>query len=87
MSVTTLTSKGQLTLPKDIRDRLGLKPGDRFSCSVSDQGAVLLQRKTGRLEDLIGILHVPGRKATVEEMNEAIAAAAASRHQDSSDAE
>jgi AbrB family looped-hinge helix DNA binding protein len=34
MSTTTLTSKGQITLPKDIRDRLALKQGDRFLVSI-----------------------------------------------------
>ena len=72
MSTTTLTTKGQLTLPKDIRDRLGLKAGDRFDCSVSADGDVMLHRKSRTLADIVGILHAPGKSATVEDMNESI---------------
>jgi AbrB family looped-hinge helix DNA binding protein len=78
MTTTTLTSKGQLTLPKEIRDRLGLKSGDKLSCRVSGD-EIVMRRKNVRLADIIGILHVPGKRATVEEMNEAVRQTAAER--------
>lgn len=76
MGTTTLTSKGQLTLPKEIRDRLGLKAGDKLSCSVVGEGEIVLRRKTLDISDLVGVLHVPGKQASIEAMNEAIKDAA-----------
>jgi AbrB family looped-hinge helix DNA binding protein len=79
MSTTTLTSKGQLTLPKDIRDRLGLKAGDKLNCSIAGDGEIVLRRKKLDISDLVGILHVPGKRVTVEAMNEAIKEGAVAR--------
>jgi AbrB family looped-hinge helix DNA binding protein len=46
---TTLTSKGQVTIPKRIRDALGLKPGQRVEFSVGDNGTVVIHRaQTGK---------------------------------------
>lgn len=78
MSATTLTSKGQLTLPKDVRDRLGLKVGDKFDCEVSGKEEITLRRRSLDIGDLLGILHVPDKRATIEEMNEVIEESASS---------
>jgi AbrB family looped-hinge helix DNA binding protein len=73
----TITSKGQTTIPKEVRKKLKLKPGDRIYWILEDDQAVL-RPKTGSLLDLAGMLHRPGQKpATIEEMNSAIADAAA----------
>ncbi|HSA81391.1 MAG TPA: AbrB/MazE/SpoVT family DNA-binding domain-containing protein [Geminicoccaceae bacterium] len=79
MARTTLTSKGQITLPKEIRQQLGLKAGVRFECYVDRDGQVVLVPLTVKLEDLIGILPHKGPPKTVEEINEAIAEAAIER--------
>ena len=79
MSTTTLTSKGQLTLPKEIRDRLHLKAGDKLSCRVVGDDEIVMRRKRLDVSDVIGILHVPGKHATVEEMNEAAKEGAVAR--------
>ena len=79
MSTTTLTSKGQLTLPKDIRDRLGLKSGDKLSCRVAGDDEIVIRRKRLDVSELVGILHVPGKRATIEAMNEAAKDAAVAR--------
>ena len=71
MSTTTLTSKGQLTLPKAVRDRLGLKPGDKLSCRIAGDDEIIIRRKDTDVADLVGILHVPGRRATIEEIGRA----------------
>ncbi len=68
----TLTSKGQTTIPKEVREHLGVKPGDKVKCVLLPDGRAYLLPKRP-LESLKGILHRPGRKpVTVEEMNEAI---------------
>lgn len=73
MPSATLTSKGQITLPKPIRDRLHLGPGDRIDFVVKDDGTVVLRPATLDVRELKGFLHRKGiRRLTVEEMNEII---------------
>lgn len=75
MSVTTLTSKGQMTLPKDVRDDLGLKPGDKLDV-IKEGNKYVLRPRNIRAADLYGILHRPGeRSLTPEEEDAAFAAA------------
>lgn len=75
---TTMTSKGQLTVPKDVRDQLGLEPGTRFFVTVRN-GQVVAVPKNKKLADLAGRLGRPpnGRSLTIEEMDDAIAEAVA----------
>lgn len=83
---STVTAKGQTTIPKAIREKLNLKPGDRIDFVVEADGRVVLRPRNKRLEDIIGILHRPGqRPVSVEEMDEAIAEAAAERYERSFD--
>ena len=64
MSATaTLTSKGQTTIPKEIRDRLGMKPGDRMTFTLMPDGTMLVRVKRKSILSLAGMLHKPGRKA------------------------
>jgi AbrB family looped-hinge helix DNA binding protein len=79
MPTATLTSKGQTTIPKSIRDRLRLKAGDRLDFVARDDGTVLMVPATAHLADLRGMLPKPKRAATIEEMNRAIRARAAAR--------
>jgi antitoxin PrlF len=58
----TLTSKGQTTIPKRIRDSLGMKAGDRMSFTLMPDGVVVMRVKNKRVADLAGILHKKGRK-------------------------
>ena len=58
----TLTSKGQTTIPKPIRDSLGMKAGDRMTFTLMPDGIVVLRVKNKRLSDLAGLLHKKGRK-------------------------
>ncbi|MBD3942233.1 AbrB/MazE/SpoVT family DNA-binding domain-containing protein [Microbacterium sp. NEAU-LLC] len=74
MSIATLTSKGQITIPKEIRDELGLVAGSKVMFVTLLSGEVRMVRRTGSIEDLAGLLHDPNRPAmTIEEINEAIA--------------
>ena len=69
MSSATLTSKGQTTIPKDIRDALGLKPKDRIHYTLMPDGTVIMRAKTRSILELQGLLHDPERKTvTIEEM-------------------
>lgn len=75
---TTITSKGQLTIPKDVRDQLGIEPGTRFFVTVRD-GQVVAMPKNRRLADLAGFLGRPpaGSGATLQDLDDAIAGAVA----------
>ena len=70
MPSATITSKGQLTLPKAIRDLLHLDTGDRVDFVVKDDGTVVLKPATVDVRELRGMLHRKGLKPlTIEEMN------------------
>ena len=58
----TLTSKGQTTIPKEIRDELGMKPGDRMTFTLMPDATVVMRVKSGSLTKLAGTLHKKGRK-------------------------
>ena len=74
MPTATLTSKGQITLPKAIRDKFHLHPGDRVEFILQGNEEVVMKPATIDVGELKGILHRPGRKAvSVEEMDAAIA--------------
>jgi antitoxin PrlF len=60
---STLTSKGQTTIPKPIRDGLGMKTGDRMTFTLMPDGVVVMRVKNKHVADLAGILHKKGRKA------------------------
>lgn len=70
--IGSITSKGQTTVPKEVRDRLGLEQGARIEWTVEGDRAIVKPRKL-RAVDLAGILHRPGMKpVSIEEMDEAI---------------
>ncbi len=79
MPISTITTKGQVTIPKEVRDALHLEPGVRVSFLVRDDGVVEMRAETVDLRSLLGILKVDGRRRTLEEMDEAIRRAAAGR--------
>ena len=67
MSRATLTSKGQLTVPKDVRDRLGLKSGDRVVFDLEGDAVRLRVERRKSLRELMGSLpatrEYPGKEA------------------------
>ena len=66
----TLTSKGQTTIPKAIRDSLGMKPGDRMTFTLMPDATVVMRVKNKRLADIAGALHKKGRKTlSVEQLS------------------
>jgi antitoxin PrlF len=72
MPVATVTSKGQITLPKPVRDKLGLRPGDRVAFREREDGTIVVEPETVRLLDLQGAIKARVRGVTVEDMNAAI---------------
>lgn len=58
----TLTSKGQTTIPKQIRDSLGMKAGDWMTFTLMPDGAVIMRVKNKSVMNLAGSLHKKGRK-------------------------
>lgn len=80
MPSATLTSKGQITLPKPVRERLHLKAGDRVDFVIDAEGEIRVRTSRGDVRDLKGLLHRPGRKpVTLEEMDAAVARGVARR--------
>lgn len=72
MSTSTLTSKGQTTIPKDVRKRLNLHPGDRLEFVIDEDGRVLVLPASIDASELVGMLRPPARPVSVEDMNRAI---------------
>ncbi len=80
MPFATLTSKGQVTIPVVVREKLGLKTGDQVSFVLTTDGGVSLTPRRTKFEDLCGMLRSPGRPAlSVREMDRGIQRAVAAR--------
>ena len=73
----TITSKGQVTLPKAIRDRFHLEPGDRIEFILERDDILRVEPVTEPVTQLKGMLPKPAVPVTLQEMDEAIARAAA----------
>lgn len=69
---STLTSKGQLTVPKEVRELLKLKTGDKIQFMINKEGKIELSPIKVRLKDLKGILPPPKKKVTLKDMENAI---------------
>lgn len=76
MTSATVTSKGQVTIPADVRARLGLRPGSRLAFVATADGYEI-HPQTASIKDLKGAVPRPTQPVSIEEMNEAIAVAAA----------
>ena len=63
MPVSVMTTKGQTTIPKKIRDYLKLVPGDKVDFVVENDGRVLFEPTTSDVAELEGILHRKGMKS------------------------
>lgn len=76
MSEATLTSKGQLTLPKEVRVALGVGPGDRVDFVRMEDGNFAVMPATMPVKRLKGILRKPAKPVSLDAMEKAIAAGA-----------
>lgn len=78
MSVATLTSKGQITLPKELREKLHLETGEKVDFRVDERnGIATLIPLNKRVDDVFGMMKRPGKPkpVSVEEMDRSVAAA------------
>jgi AbrB family looped-hinge helix DNA binding protein len=76
MAESTLTTKGQITIPKVVRDALHLEVGDKVYFDIKDDGSVVLMARNQPVESLFGMLKTKARlkrPLSIEEMNPASA--------------
>jgi antitoxin PrlF len=73
MAAATLTSKGQITVPVEVRQALGLDAGDRVEFVEVEPGRFELVPATQSVKTLKGMFGKPRRVVSIEEMNAAIA--------------
>jgi AbrB family looped-hinge helix DNA binding protein len=82
MPTATVTSKGQITLPRQVREHLHLTEGDRIDFLIEPGGEVRLRPVGRSVQELFGFLRRPDLPASsVEEMTEHMAATIAQDHE------
>ncbi len=70
MPESTITAKGQTTVPREVREKLGAGPGTRLVWHIMPNGSLIVRAKTHSLLSLQGMLKSPrGEPVPVEEMN------------------
>jgi len=74
MTAATVTSKGQITIPKDIRALLDLHSGDKINFIVGESGEVRFVPVTRNVSSLKGIVAKPDRAVSVDDMKATIKA-------------
>ncbi|MGI8417609.1 MAG: AbrB/MazE/SpoVT family DNA-binding domain-containing protein [Nakamurella sp.] len=75
MTSATVTSKGQVTIPVDVRTKLGLHPGSRLAFVPTDTGGFEIHAEGTSIKDLKGVVAQPATPVSLQDMNDAIAAA------------
>jgi AbrB family looped-hinge helix DNA binding protein len=76
MPTATVTSKGQITIPKEVRDALGVGSGDRVEFVAEEKGVYKVVAATRDVRQLKGLVPKPPRPVPVEDMKRAIQKAA-----------
>ena len=70
MVMATITSKGQVTIPKEVRDSLKLYPGDKIEITLTGNTEALIRPISKKVDDLFGILHRScGKRISIREMD------------------
>ncbi len=73
MSTATMTTKGQVTIPKKIREALSLKAGDKIEIIVTENKEAIIRPISKSVEEVFGMLYnVDQKTISVDEMNQAI---------------
>ncbi len=73
MAVSTMTTKGQITIPAEVRRALGLRTGSRVTFVPTDAGTYELVAGTGSIRTLKGVIERPEEPVSLAEMERAIA--------------
>jgi antitoxin PrlF len=79
MATATMTTKGQVTIPLDVRQRLGLDAGDRIEFVELESGGYAIKPAIKDIRSLKGLLRKPAKPVSVEDMNTAVRARGAGR--------
>lgn len=74
-----ITSKGQITVPKAVRETLALTSGDRIAFVIHDDGTVTVEAETVELKSLRGVLKSGGKHVSIQQMRDAVQQAATRR--------
>ena len=70
MAESTITAKGQTTVPADVRALVRAEPGTRLVWCVMPDGTIIVRAKTRSILDMAGMLKAPkGKRVAIEEMN------------------
>ena len=70
MALAKITSKGQVTIPKAVRDSLKVYAGDKIEFVITEEGQALIRPITKKVDDVYGRLYKPDRKPiSIEKMN------------------
>jgi len=70
MSESTITAKGQTTVSREVREKLGAGPGTKLMWHVMPDGSLIVRAKTHSILDLAGSLKAPkGKRVSIEDMN------------------
>jgi AbrB family looped-hinge helix DNA binding protein len=73
MALATITTKGQVTIPKKIRENLKLNTGDKIEIIVTENGEAIIRPVSKKVDDIFRKLHKDGRKPlSLEAMDDAI---------------
>jgi AbrB family looped-hinge helix DNA binding protein len=68
MAFATVTSKGQTTIPKDVRTAANLKPGDRIHFTVLEDGTITVRVKNGSIRN-ISFRPPSAKRVSIAQMN------------------
>ena len=72
MSTAVVTSKGQITIPKPVREGLGVESGDRVEFVELERGVYTVVAATRDIRELKGMMPKPAKPVSVEDMNKTI---------------
>jgi AbrB family looped-hinge helix DNA binding protein len=79
MATATITTKGQITIPKEVREALGVGTGDRVEFVAEEKGVYKVVAATRDVRHLKGLVAKPAKPVTLEAMKRAIAKGASGR--------
>jgi AbrB family looped-hinge helix DNA binding protein len=72
MPTAVVTSNGRITIPKAVRDGLGVETGDRIEFVEIEKGVYTVVAATRDIRDLKGVIPMPAKTVRVKDMNDAV---------------